>query len=80
MPHGGASYYLSRLPGELGTYLALTGLPMTGIDAKLLKLTDMLIHKAGTYKHTLLDLMENSEFPMPTGFMYANYDWDIKGE
>ncbi len=33
VPHGGSSYYLSRLPGELGTFLALTGFPITGIDA-----------------------------------------------
>ena len=24
-PNGGASFYLSRLPGEIGTYLALSG-------------------------------------------------------
>lgn len=52
-PHGGASYYMSRLPGELGTYLALTGLPMTGIEARLLNLTDMLIHKSSSYKYML---------------------------
>jgi enoyl-CoA hydratase/carnithine racemase len=44
VPHGGASYYLSRLPGEVGTFLALTGLPMIGIDAKELKLVDQILH------------------------------------
>ena len=34
VPHGGATYYLSRLPGEIGTFLALTGLPISGVDAK----------------------------------------------
>ena len=33
IPHGGSSYYLSRLPGELGKFLAITGLPLTGVDA-----------------------------------------------
>lgn len=32
MPLGGSSYFLSRLPGELGTYLALTGQVMVGPD------------------------------------------------
>jgi enoyl-CoA hydratase len=25
IPHAGATYYLSRMPGEMGTYLALSG-------------------------------------------------------
>lgn len=29
-PDVGASYYLSRLDGEIGTYLALTGSTLTG--------------------------------------------------
>jgi enoyl-CoA hydratase/carnithine racemase len=32
-PDVGASYFLSRLPGELGTYLALTGVQIRGADA-----------------------------------------------
>ncbi|KAL8499354.1 hypothetical protein ACS0TY_022365 [Phlomoides rotata] len=31
-PDGGASYYLSRLPGYLGEYLALTGEKLSGAD------------------------------------------------
>lgn len=30
IPDGGLSYYLPRLPGGVGMYLALTGLPLTG--------------------------------------------------
>lgn len=40
VPHGGSSYYLSRLPGELGTFLAITGLPLSGIDAAELNVVD----------------------------------------
>jgi enoyl-CoA hydratase/carnithine racemase len=40
VPHGGATYYLSRMPGEIGTFLALTGLPLRGVDAKELHLAD----------------------------------------
>ena len=69
---------MSRLPGELGTYFALTGLPMSGVDARLLGMTDMLIHKADKYKYLLADIMDNIEFPMPTGLMLANYEEDIK--
>lgn len=31
-PNGGASFYLSRLPGEVGAYLALTGHELQGGD------------------------------------------------
>lgn len=69
---------MSRLPGELGTYLALTGLPMTGVDGRVLNLTDMYIHKSSKYKFLLADIMDNVEFPMPSGFMYADNRENIK--
>jgi enoyl-CoA hydratase len=34
IPHGGASYYLTRMPGEMGTFLALTGTKFTGSEAQ----------------------------------------------
>ena len=33
VPHGGQTYYLSRIPGEMGVFLALTGWEMNGVDA-----------------------------------------------
>lgn len=42
---GGASYYLSRLPFEIGTYLALTGNTLRGRD----------IVRAGIAKGILVD-------------------------
>jgi len=43
VPHSGATYYLSRLPNEFGTFLALTGMPIHGTDAAKLKLVDSLL-------------------------------------
>lgn len=43
VPHAGSSYYTSRLPGDFGTFLALTGMPITGKDAIRLKLADNLV-------------------------------------
>lgn len=31
-PNAGSNYYMSRLDGQLGTYLTLTGQPMSGKD------------------------------------------------
>jgi enoyl-CoA hydratase/carnithine racemase len=39
-PDVGASYFLSRLPGELGMYLALTGVQIRGADALYSGLAD----------------------------------------
>ncbi|MDP8985149.1 MAG: enoyl-CoA hydratase/isomerase family protein [Pseudomonadota bacterium] len=39
-PDVGASYFLSRLPGSLGHYLALTGVPIDGADSVYARLAD----------------------------------------
>lgn len=45
IPHAGASFYLTRMPGELGTFLALTGTPFTGSEAKeILGLADEIMY------------------------------------
>jgi enoyl-CoA hydratase/carnithine racemase len=72
VPHGGTTYYLSRLPGELGTFLALTGLPLTGIDAKELGLADNLVHFSGAYEDELGDILFAMEFPIPNFDLISN--------
>ncbi len=42
-PDVGASYFLSRTPGRLGRYLALTGLPISGADALVAGLADLFV-------------------------------------
>lgn len=42
-PDVGGSYLLSRVPGELGTHLALTGVPIGGSDAVYLGLADYYV-------------------------------------
>jgi len=32
VPHSGGSYYMSRLKGEFGTFMALTGIPIEAED------------------------------------------------
>ena len=45
VPHSGASYYLTRMPGEFGTFLALTGTPFTGSEAQgVLGLADHILN------------------------------------
>jgi enoyl-CoA hydratase len=49
VPHSGATYYLSHLPGEFGTFMALTGLPINGSDAAQIELTKGVIHDPKYY-------------------------------
>lgn len=45
-PDVGASYFLSRLPGALGVYLALTGVQIRGADALYSQLADVYLPPA----------------------------------
>jgi enoyl-CoA hydratase/carnithine racemase len=45
-PDVGASYFLSRLPGGLGVYLALTGAQIRGADAQYCQLADVYLPPA----------------------------------
>ena len=45
-PDVGGSYFLSRLPGQLGRYLALTGLPIRAADALYAQLADVYLPPA----------------------------------
>jgi enoyl-CoA hydratase/carnithine racemase len=45
-PDVGASYFLSRLPGQLGRYLALTGLQIRAADALYAQLADLYLPPA----------------------------------
>src|SRR5450755_163347 len=45
-PDVGASYFLSRLPGSLGPYLALTGTQIRGADAVYARLADVYLPPA----------------------------------
>jgi enoyl-CoA hydratase/carnithine racemase len=79
VPHGGSSYFLSRLPNELGTYLALTGLPLNGVDAVELKLVDNLVHETFELEYDVADIIKALEKRLPTGYLitdrYQNIPW-----
>lgn len=49
VPHAGSTYYAQRLPGEMGTYLLLTGASFSGKDAISLGLADKLVDMPTKY-------------------------------
>lgn len=72
VPHSGASYYLSRLPGEIGTFLALTGLPVSGVDAKEFGIAEEIVHSSPTYEEDVIEIMMAMDFPIPDGDILSN--------
>ena len=59
VPHSGATYYMSRLPSEFGTFMALTGLPITSGDMLGLGLADVVLREGLTYDTKLQNLYRN---------------------
>jgi len=57
VPHAGSTYYTSRLPGDFGTFLALTGMPMTGYDAINLKMAEVYIENPKSYEHEVDEII-----------------------
>lgn len=57
VPHSGATYYLSRLPHDFGTFLALTGLPIHGTDASKLNLVDGILQSNKWIEESVADVI-----------------------
>ena len=57
MPHAGTTYYTSRLPGDFGTFLALTGIPISGKDSIKLGVADALIEIPQTYENEITGIV-----------------------
>jgi enoyl-CoA hydratase/carnithine racemase len=57
VPHAGATYYASRMPGDFGTFLLLTGMPFTGQDAIRMGMADKMIQEPQTYEDEIIDAM-----------------------
>lgn len=51
------------MPGEFGTFLALTGLPITGVDAINVDLARGVVHDVEEYNQEISDHMMT--MPMP---------------
>lgn len=68
VPHAGSCYYMSRLPGEFGTFLILTGWPMTGQDAIELGLADGHVDNIKEHEYHMADNIYNLD---STGLLSA---------
>jgi enoyl-CoA hydratase/carnithine racemase len=68
VPHAGTSYYASRMPGDFGTFLTLTGMSMSGKDAIKIGLAEALIEEPSTYEHEVADILNAMD---PSSAPYA---------
>ena len=67
VPHSGATYYLSKMPGEFGTFMALTGLPIHGTEAARLDLVKGVVTNPKDYAHEVADVVLSQDFPVMAG-------------
>ncbi|WP_109472383.1 3-hydroxyisobutyryl-CoA hydrolase [Ornithinimicrobium cavernae] len=65
-PDVGGLYYLAHAPGELGTHVALTGLPVGPADAVVLGVADGVVAQ-GDKERVLADLAAGLEASRPDG-------------
>jgi len=72
IPHGGSTYHLSRLPNELGTFLALTGLPISGADVKEFSLAEGFAHIPKNYELIIANRFAMMDIPVPTAELLTN--------
>lgn len=76
VPHAGSTYYASRLPGDVGTFLVLTGTSITGEDAIKLGLADNLIEEPGACEREVAEIIRAADpWSLPT----AEREHDAEG-
>ena len=49
VPHAGGTYYMSRMKGEFGTFMALTSLPILGSEATKVDISRGCVHNTEEY-------------------------------
>lgn len=68
VPHGGGAFHMSRLPGEFGTFMALTGLKINGEDATLLDISRDMVNDPLEYHQYVSDAVYNVPMKYPGGY------------
>jgi enoyl-CoA hydratase/carnithine racemase len=63
VPHAGTTYFASRMPGELGTFLVLTGIPFTGEDAINMRLAEKMVQIPQTYENEVAEVFKAFDYP-----------------
>lgn len=83
VPHSGASYYLSRLPGEFGVFMALTGMPIRGADAYKSGLVEGVLDSPRYFHEDVIDAVrvtEEGAFDPAHKFWEEDWHTSQKGE
>lgn len=82
LPDVGATYLLPRVPGELGTYMALTGEMVSGADAVALGLADVVVESAkleelmkAVEEEPVADVLARLKGEAPESELLAQREW-----
>jgi enoyl-CoA hydratase/carnithine racemase len=67
VPHAGATFYMSRMPGEFGTFMALTGLSIRGSDAAVIDIARGIVKNTEDYDWEIADHVTSLPYPMAGG-------------
>lgn len=67
VPHSGATFYQSRLAGELGTFMALTGLHINGTDMMHMDIARGTVQDTYKYSEDVADHVSTLPFHLPGG-------------
>jgi len=67
VPHSGGAFYMSRMKGEFGTFMALTGLPIHGSDAVRMDISRGIVHDTQEYSQEVSDHVSSMPFPQVGG-------------
>jgi enoyl-CoA hydratase/carnithine racemase len=67
VPHAGASFYMSRMKGEFGTFMALTGLQIHGTEATRLDLTRGTVYDPKNFEMDVSDQVSQLPWPLYGG-------------
>ena len=55
MPHAVTTFYASRMPGDFGTFMVLTGTSLHGKDAINIGIAELLIDEPEKYDEDVID-------------------------
>lgn len=79
-PHAGSTYYAQRLPGDFGTFLVLTGTPISGMDAIRLGMADKLVELPRGYDDEVAEIVRSMEpWSLPDARAEADMDFEHFG-
>lgn len=72
IPHAGATFYFSRMEGEIGAFIALTGLPLMRADAIVANCAERVLITQKNFVSSVSNVFRQNDFGYNRGYAYDN--------